>query len=144
MPDEQTRAECGRPPERRRSERRSQTQAKLRSWQDEFLEAVEADPRAFVAGLLRSSNGAAKVRALELATAWKRADLREREHALSERERNVRQQERSLADYQDWAEQAEQEIGELEQQRDALRAAIAAEAEAADFELVEVADATVA
>ena len=29
---------------------------KLRSWQDEFLEAVEADPRAFVAGLLSSSN----------------------------------------------------------------------------------------
>jgi hypothetical protein len=110
---------------------------KLRSWQDEFLEAVEADPRAFVAGLLRSSNGAAKVRALELATAWKRAHLLEREHALRERERKVSERERSLADYQDWAEEAERDIGELERQRDELRAAFAAEAEEHDMELVD-------
>lgn len=63
---------------------------KLRGWTEEYLEAVEADPRSFVAGLLASGNAMTQMRALELAMGAKKSRLLEREAALDARERKVK------------------------------------------------------
>jgi len=117
---------------------------KRRGWTEVFLDRIDADPEAFVSAFLATSNGAAQVAMLQLAQQAKRARLREREAELDERERAVRAAERDVRGFEEREEEAEErfatlsaEIDELEGRRDDLRAAIAAEAEAAGFELVE-------
>ena len=125
---------------------------KLRGVGEVALEMIDADPRAFVAGILESGNAYAKVRLLELALARRDAEALAREAQLEERDRRLREAERTLdveaegaALTREWQEQAERqlertrdELAELERARDALRDAIEREARAADMELVEV------
>ena len=122
-----------------------------RGWFDSFLESVDAEPAEFAAGLLASGNAMAKVEALKIAQEAKTAQLRAREADLDKREKELAAREREVATWEPWVqamraehERIEAEVLELERSRDELLAAIEREADAHDFELLEVdEDATV-
>jgi hypothetical protein len=126
-----------------------------RGWHDAFVELVDAKPDEFAAGLFGAGNAMARVRALELAQTAKDARLRQRQKELDRQDRELRERAREVArrehrmdeEWPTWLEMTEREsarieaeVADLERMRDELRAAIEAEAEAADMELVDVAD----
>jgi hypothetical protein len=122
-------------------------QRALRSWSDAFLELVEERPDEFAARLFTAGNSLVQLEALKLAQSAKAAQLKRRHRELEEREFAVARRERDAelpARFEEWKAEAdaeaariEQEVAELEESRDALRAAIEAEADAAGYDMVE-------
>jgi hypothetical protein len=115
---------------------------RYRSWSDAYLDAVNADPATFVAGLLESPNAMVRVKALELAQAAQEAGLKARAIELDERERELEEAAGALAIdrmEREWAQderdQVAEEIAALEAARDELRAIVTSEGLVAGYEL---------
>lgn len=106
-----------------------------RTWDQAFLDLADAKPDEFAERLFSSGNGMVHVKALELAQSAAQARLRAHRVELDEREKRVAQAERDAEWWAAWAQASraeydaiQQEIAELKQQRDDLRAAISREA----------------
>ena len=72
---------------------------KREGWEHAFQRIVDEDPEAFARKLLASANGAALVKAAELAAELRKSPFREREEELEEREAALqRRTDSTLAD----------------------------------------------
>ena len=116
-----------------------------------FQRIVDEDPEAFARKLLAFANGAALVKAAELAAELQKSPFREREEELEQRGAALERRAFRILELEDWWDNAEAEIAalkarrdrtgaevaELEARREALRVPIAAEIDATSFERVD-------
>jgi hypothetical protein len=125
----------------REAARRRQAES---GWEWEYAKLCDEDPARTARKVYGLTNGLAWVKGLELAQVARAGRLKERELALREREwrvdrfeQDVDSIEAHLEAVDEALEQRTAELRELEQRKQALSAAIEAEAAAAGFELVE-------